>query len=316
MSSSESQEPTTPTPTEVAATTEAEATTPTTATTTTATTTKSSIASTTNIPGAAKPTTTTTTKNEPVNADDQKRLQAQLGNAKEQDTKFVGNEKNQKLSIDHLKKTETLYIKNCEDCEYTVDSRCTKILLEGLKNTKVILNGGILTNIVELWKSENVTLVVNTKVATLQVDVSRNINLDFRSARMLSQVIWAGVYNLDVLFRDKNDKYHSGFDEMKEKHTDINDQTDQFIMRFVEGAFTTELIVRLPGGFPTTNREADAFDERKKKNDLIAEKHIRKLIKTTELAHGKGSQKVGRNDVCPRCKSGLKYKKCCGKNEK
>lgn len=38
----------------------------------------------------------------------------------------------------------------------------------------------------------------------------------------------------------------------------------------------------------------------------------RKKIKG-KLVDVRTEKKIGRNEICPKCDSGLKYKKCCGK---
>ena len=48
--------------------------------------------------------------------------------------------------------------------------------------------------------------------------------------------------------------------EMKTLYDDVDDTTDQFFLRFVKGVLTPEILIRLPGGFPTTSREADEWE--------------------------------------------------------
>jgi hypothetical protein len=72
----------------------------------------------------------------------------------------------------------------------------------------------------------------------------------------------------------------------------LNRVVDQFIIRFVNETVQCEQMVRLPGGFPTTEREASEFDEKKKKNDKILEKHLRKAIRTSEVKHGKETSNI------------------------
>ena len=38
------------------------------------------------------------------------------------------------------------------------------------------------------------------------------------------------------------------------------------------------------------------------------------MIKSYSGANG-NDHKIGRNEICPLCDSGKKYKKCCGKNK-
>jgi len=69
----------------------------------------------------------------------------------------------------------------------------------------------------------------------------------------------------------------------------------------------SEQIVRLANGYPTTEREAKAFDEKQ-------EQLLKKLAQEAGITIGKKKQeKIAPNSVCPKCESGKKYKKCCGK---
>lgn len=46
---------------------------------------------------------------------------------------------------------------------------------------------------------------------------------------------------------------------------------------------------------------------------IISSKKLRKMFGVQMKPYVRSEAKVGRNDTCP-CGSGLKYKKCCGKN--
>jgi hypothetical protein len=72
---------------------------------------------------------------------------------------------------------------------------------------------------------------------------------------------------------------HTGISEMRAEQPDLNDKTDQWIVRLFKGNLKQEIIVRLANGFPTTDREADLFDEKKARNDKRYEEYIRKMIK-------------------------------------
>ena len=67
-----------------------------------------------------------------------------------------------------------------------------------------------------------------------------------------------------------------------------------------------ERVVRLVNGYPTTEREAKAFDD-------TQEEAIRKLAEQSGITikHKTDKPAVGRNDPCI-CGSVRKYKKCCG----
>jgi hypothetical protein len=112
----------------------------------------------------------------------------------------------------------------------------------------------------------------------------------------LNTLVWAGVHDLHLSFKDAGnfaieslsidtllDVHNTvtGFSHMKEKNPsmDLKEELDQFIMRFIEvrfwsfsnlndwqGELLCEQIVRLQNGYPTTEREAKAFDARQEEN--------------------------------------------------
>jgi len=257
---------------------------------------------------------------EPKSADE-RRIHALTGNAKAQDIRAIANAKKDKAAIgdDKLKENETLYIKGCEDCEYVVEGKCTKIYIEGCSNTTITLKGHIITSVVEVWKCNLCNLNIQTKIGTMQVDLCKGMNIIYASKNYYDRLIWAGVHDFSLSFTDSPDHFtKEGFTEMKQKYTDLNEEIDQFIIRFLDGKLVTEQIVRLANGYPTTEREAKEFDEEAKKNAEATEAYVRQLIdaKSSKLGLKRLQKaKVPRNSPCT-CGSGKKYKVCCGKEGK
>jgi len=243
--------------------------------------------------------------------------QAQLGNAKEQELHSVVNQKGQTITIteEELKPQHTLFVKGCEDCTIEVRGRCTKIMIEGCRRTKVHLHSRIITNIVEVWKCADFLLNCQAEVKTLQLDICRKIDTKFATRDALPNIVWAGVYDLTISFDDEADKapYVTGYDHLKPSYPDLNPIHDQFIMRIMKGEIVPEQVVRLANGYPTTEREAQEFDTQKEKNEKNVEDYVRNRLKEAGISLGKkkpNGQKVGRNDPCP-CGSGKKSKLCC-----
>jgi len=252
-------------------------------------------------------------------AADDRKAQAQLGNARAQDVHHVKDLKGQNIHIaaETMKPEATLYIKGCEDTEIVFTGKCTKIMIEGCRRTKVTLKGRILTNIVEVWKCADFGLSLFSDVKTLQLDICRNLALDFATRDRLSNIVWAGVYNLSIKFQDEPDftPHVTGFDQMKPLYADLNPIHDQFIIRNLKGEIASEQLVRLSNGYPTTEREASEFDTNKEQNEKNAEDFIRKRLLDSGITLGKKKAegpKVGRNDPCT-CGSGKKSKNCCHK---
>lgn len=253
-----------------------------------------------------------------MNAQEQRKAQAQLGNAKEQEIYPVTGKKGETILVNQetLKPEHTLFIKGCEDSTIEIRGRCTKVMIEGCKKVKIHLHSRIFTNIVEVWKCADIFLNIQADVRTLQLDLCRNLELKFSSKDAFPNITWAGVYNMSIAFDDEAGKepHVTGFDQMKPSYPDLNPIYDQFIMRVLKGEIVIEQVVRLANGYPTTEREAQEFDTQKEKNDKNAEDYIRMKLAESGITLGAkkktGAQKVGRNDPCP-CGSNKKAKNCC-----
>lgn len=239
--------------------------------------------------------------------------------------KVVAGEKDQKTTFHkaELKPKELLFLKSCHSGTYTVSTTCTKVLIEDCTDLVVNLNEKIMTNIIELWKCNNVTVNINTAVYTVQIDICKNVKLTFERKEDYHQVVWAGVDDLAIEFnRTPEHNLLTGIAQMKEQHADLNEQIDQFIIRFLpDGKLTPEMIVRLANGYPTTNREADEWDAQQARKEEMTEEQLRKMLDLAPQMGITGITKVGAdgkkvkvkvNDPCP-CGSGMKYKKCCEK---
>jgi len=274
-----------------------------------------------NMEQSSTTTTTAIAAVAPPKVNDERRIHAQTGNAKAQDVRAISNAKKDKAVIDadKLKENETLYFKNCEECEYIVEGKCTKIYIEGCKNTTVTLKGLIITSVVEIWKCDMFNLNVHTKIGTMQVDLCKGLNIVYAAKEYYDRLIWAGVHDFGLSFTDSPDHFtKEGFPEMQKKYTDLSEETDQFIIRFLDGKLATEQIVRLANGYPTTEREAKEFDEEAKKTAEATEAYVRQLVdaKSSKLGLKRLQKaKVPRNSPCT-CGSGKKYKVCCGKEGK
>eukprot|EP01130_Rhizamoeba_saxonica_P018929 TRINITY_DN9658_c0_g1_i1.p1 TRINITY_DN9658_c0_g1~~TRINITY_DN9658_c0_g1_i1.p1 ORF type:complete len:373 (-),score=102.34 TRINITY_DN9658_c0_g1_i1:96-1214(-) len=183
----------------------------------------------------------------------------------------------------NLGKKPVVYFKQCRGCEFTIGHRASvvKVLIEDCHDCVIRLDGSIKTNVVEIWKCTNTVVHINTDVFTLQVDLCDGLTLSFEHKKQLSSIIEAGMRNFAIEFKDSEDfNFHSGFDVLEAKYPGINDQTDQFITRWVDKEILTEEIIRLPNGYPTTEREKQIFDEQKDKNDAATLEYLENFLTT------------------------------------
>jgi len=136
-------------------------------------------------------------------------------------------------------------------------------------------------------------------VKTFQADLSDGVRILFAQQELFSSVVWSSVRRLALSFSEPDFTFASGF-ELAAKHfpdmQDLNEERDQFIIRFVEGELKEELVVRLNGGYPTTDREADEFEALAKANAAKREAFVRKLIEDTIKSKKEATAKEKRQE--------------------
>lgn len=210
---------------------------------------------------------------------------------------------------DGLAPNSTLLLKSCVDCQFTIVSYCTKVLIQGCKGCTFKFESKVITGVAEVWGCSDLVIELRDKLGTLQVDGCTNVAFSISQKANYCQMIWADSHKLAVNFGDVDDAILTGLDSL-----DQVAKEQQFIVRFVHNAvkgkdeIKCEKLIRLENGFPTTLREKTEFERRQKDN-------IQKLAKEAGIGIGRSAasdaEKVGRNEPC-KCGSGKKSKKCCG----
>eukprot|EP01128_Nolandella_sp_AFSM9_P012360 TRINITY_DN9201_c0_g1_i1.p1 TRINITY_DN9201_c0_g1~~TRINITY_DN9201_c0_g1_i1.p1 ORF type:complete len:381 (-),score=140.42 TRINITY_DN9201_c0_g1_i1:65-1207(-) len=183
------------------------------------------------------------------------------------------------------KKENAFYFKNNKNStfKFARNVASVKIMIEHCENCKFLLQGPILTTVVEIWRCDNTKVLVDTQVNTLQVDLNNNLEITYKHKKFLGSLVQAGIHGLSIKFEDHPElDFESGYDVLVKETPEINDQTDQFITRFVEGELLTEEIIRYADGYHTTEREKAARDDELIKNASKEEEKVREMLKFSQ----------------------------------
>lgn len=252
-----------------------------------------------------------------LGADEEKRLNAMFGTLQGQDTVFImkqdGGTEDVTLrageSGTDLKSTPTLVIKDCKNMTITVNRRVVKALIQNCQNCTITFNQSILTNTLECWRCENITLSTAKAMKTLQLDMIQGVQVVFDRLEDFGAIVWNSVEGLKLSFKDTpSQDMKTGFAEAKEEMPDSS-EVDQFIIRNLSNKMTQERCVRLKNGFLSTEREAIDWD---KKNTLAFERYKATFLKEAGVSINKDPNEVVQKPNAPcACGSGKKYKKCC-----
>jgi len=103
---------------------------------------------------------------------------------------------------------ELLFLNLCKNCNFSLDSKTKKIVIEDCHNVTIAVNEKVLTQTLEIINSSNVTVNINVPISTITCDNSKNIELNFQHIDFFELVAWAkaldckltiGGNNIDVL---------------------------------------------------------------------------------------------------------------------
>ncbi|KAJ3095241.1 hypothetical protein HDU97_007127 [Phlyctochytrium planicorne] len=173
--------------------------------------------------------------------------------------------------------SHSLYLRKLSNCEITINTPITKLLIEDCTNLTLRLNGRVITAMLEIWRTEASTLEIASPIQTLQVDMCKDLKVAYTSKDEFASIIWTKSEDIQVSVGGhdgeelKDGWYHTGLDAFVAANpsTELSVDTDQFIVRFLKGKIETELIVRVGGGYASTGREDG---EAVKRKDLMMNK--------------------------------------------
>jgi len=97
-----------------------------------------------------------------------------------------------------LDKIELMFFNDCESSEYTVTCKTKKIVIENCKDTTIKIDEKIITCVVELINSKNITLLFNVPVLTLTCDNSEGISVTYSDISYFQLLARANVKNVDL----------------------------------------------------------------------------------------------------------------------
>ncbi len=153
------------------------------------------------------------------------------------------------------------------------------MVIENCHHTIVRLKTFVITGYVECINSQDVTIYFDQHVPTITVDLSSGCQLHFATYNCMKNVYTAKCNNISICFAGWNDNQRYilpvDLEHLKEEEWNAN----QYITR--KGADNkpfTEKIVRVGGGYVSTERENQIAEEKEKKNQQILEKMIEKLF--------------------------------------
>ncbi|KAI9364452.1 hypothetical protein DFJ73DRAFT_809518 [Zopfochytrium polystomum] len=163
------------------------------------------------------------------------------------------------ITADDIPAMASIYFKNLNKSEVTVAVTCTKVYIEGCTDCKFFFSRGIITSTLEAWRSDRIALHVTTPIYTLQLDICQGVEVHMANASQFGSLVWTETSEVSIHFVEGNETFTTGVNVVQPGATGSMAETDQYIVRRVDGALRCEAVIRLPGGFASTEREDKEF---------------------------------------------------------
>ncbi|KAF9580252.1 hypothetical protein BGW38_003174 [Lunasporangiospora selenospora] len=185
------------------------------------------------------------------------------GNAKENATHLIRGAKDVQNEVIEVPDRMALYLLECEDCVYSIEGKPIKISIEKCKNVKLVVEGKVLTGVVDAWKSENLDLEFTRAVSTFELDSINAITIRMPEEEYFGQMVWSKVEETQL---------HLGDEEHRLNLAEVqgrNQESSRFKTTIVQGSLKTEAIYRLEDGYLATRAEEAKFKEMERKKDEV-----------------------------------------------
>lgn len=177
---------------------------------------------------------------------------------------------------------ETLYFRNCIQCTFKITKAFAKIFIENCQQCEFEVNVAPLTNIIECFNSSNIKTTLKCRIAMIQIDNCKEIQIVTRKFEDLESTVWCNVDGLKIVETNDNSgvEWETGNEKVRSQLLESNDATNQetdtnehaqitdalsrtqFIVRYRNNGWVLERMVRDATGFASAESDAAAWEER------------------------------------------------------
>eukprot|EP01106_Pelomyxa_sp_JSP_P013493 TRINITY_DN4059_c0_g1_i1.p1 TRINITY_DN4059_c0_g1~~TRINITY_DN4059_c0_g1_i1.p1 ORF type:complete len:207 (-),score=61.69 TRINITY_DN4059_c0_g1_i1:57-620(-) len=148
----------------------------------------------------------------------------------------------------------TVRITRCVDCEFTLNVACSRVVVDGCTACTLAVTGKVVAGVVELNRCDDFALTSGAPLGTVQVDgCAPPVRLTFATPALCGSVVWANTPSVSVRFEDSSE---AGF-TTGENSLPTGSPGCQYIVSKVNGVWSTDELVRIPGGFPAKMKDLD-----------------------------------------------------------
>jgi hypothetical protein len=95
-----------------------------------------------------------------------------------------------------------VYISKCEDCNYTIVKKATKVVIDACTNTTIHLKTSLITGYLEVINSKNVTVQLDEQIPTITVDITNGCKLEFKDILCMRDVYTAKCNDVTICFKE------------------------------------------------------------------------------------------------------------------
>eukprot|EP00731_Ephydatia_muelleri_P016643 Em0009g1067a len=197
--------------------------------------------------------------------------------------------------------TDMIYIRSCEGCEFFVQDKAAKCIVEKCNNVTVRFDSFLLSGTLELIGCKGVAVSTKVQLPTISVDGCEDLQLTFREPRAVGAVYTVRSKGVTVRVISPEQKF-----ELKLPTPEEDGQGFQYVSTISGGTAVTELCIREGAGYLTTEKKLKEALAREKEIEKQIEKYLTSAIKISKPAKksddgaaGSGVVAAGNKDSQP-----------------
>ena len=188
----------------------------------------------------------------------------------------IVNKNEANSNISNTRPNSLVYIAKCSDSQFLIPNKAGKVVIDQCKDCTITLESTLTIGTLEIINCQNVFIKLSDYVPTITVDLTNTCELVFDSNQCFKDIVTARCSNLSIAIK-KQEEYvvPTDIETVNKEAWEAN----QYITRINhKNELFTEKIIRVGGGYVSTERENFIATEKEKENEAKLRRFMRSLV--------------------------------------
>ncbi|XP_031565134.1 uncharacterized protein LOC116300401 [Actinia tenebrosa] len=202
----------------------------------------------------------------------------------------ISDRNGEKIELQAPAPSTLLYVQDCKNCEFELEKKALKVIVDGCKDCLFNVNNSLLTGMIEVLNCENLALNIleNGVIMTLTIDGSKNIKVNALKNDQFESIYTHHSLGVEVVVGTENPtRVPVVIDDEPERQYLVHWEKDGDNLNL-----TFDKVIR-DGNYPTTEKKLAEARERERKMSKKMATMLVDSIKVTKKSKKSKSKEDG-----------------------